>query len=176
MLRVKAPDAVAFATVDAENNPSVRIVLLKYFDERGFVFFTNYESRKGRQLAACPKAALCFYWDVPERQIRIEGRVERTSQDESDAYFASRPRDSQLGAWASDQSQPMSGPGELKKRVVGAVAKFPVGTVPRPDNWGGFRVIPDRFEFWQGKRFRLHDRFEYRRQADSGWQKTWLFP
>lgn len=172
----KTPDAVALATVDAAHRPAVRFVLLKHFDERGFVFFTNYESRKGQQLEANPQAALCFYWESMERQIRVEGEVERTTTAESDAYFVSRPRDSQLGAWASDQSRKMSGPAELKIRVAKAVAKFPVGSVPRPESWGGYRIIPRRFEFWQGKAFRLHDRYEYQKQSDNRWEKSWLFP
>jgi pyridoxamine 5'-phosphate oxidase len=171
------PDAMTLATADANGRPSARIVLLKGFDERGFVFYTNYESRKGDQLAENSFAALCFHWKSLEKCVRIEGAVTRVDGAESDEYFASRPRGSQLGAWASIQSRPMSGRFDLEKRVAEFTAKFGLGKVPRPDHWGGFRLIPDRIEFWSEGKFRLHDRQLYTRDAeDKGWNLQKLFP
>ncbi|OSQ29192.1 pyridoxamine 5'-phosphate oxidase [Thalassospira sp. MCCC 1A03138] len=171
------PDAMTLATADARGRPSARIVLLKDFDLRGFVFYTNYESRKGDQLAENSFAALCFHWKSLEKCVRIEGAVIKVDTVESDEYFASRPRGSQLGAWASTQSRPMSGRFDLEKRVAEFTAKFGLGKVPRPEHWGGFRLIPDRIEFWSEGKFRLHDRQLYTRDAeDKGWNLQKLFP
>ncbi len=169
------PNAVALATVGEDGMPAARMVLLKGYDERGFVFYTNLESRKGRQLDERPKAALLFHWKSLRRQIRIEGRVEPVSDEEADGYFASRPRQSQIGAWASDQSRPLEGRFELEKRIAKYAAKFGVGAIPRPPHWSGFRVIAERIEFWQEVQFRLHDRLVYHRASDS-WTTERLFP
>lgn len=169
------PTAMSLATATADGRPSVRMVLLKGFDERGFVFYTNFESRKGEQLLDNPNAALCFHWKSIRRQIRVEGPVLVVSEAEADAYYASRPRDSQIGAWASRQSRPLEGRFELEKRVAQFAAKYALGKVPRPPHWSGFRVAPQRIEFWQDGRFRLHDRWVYIRQAD-GWDSQRLFP
>jgi len=156
--------------------PSVRMVLLKGHDEKGFVFYTNYESRKGRELADMPWAALTFFWPEMERQIRIEGRVEPVSAEESDAYFHSRPIGSQLSASASHQSEVIAGREELEQRVAALSAQYHDQEIPRPENWGGFRVIPDAIEFWQGRANRLHDRLRYRLLASGGWQIERLSP
>jgi len=169
------PNAMTLATVSDTGQPSARMVLLKGVDDRGFVFYTNLASHKGRDLAANPVAALLFHWKSLRRQVRIEGGVERVSDAEADEYFQSRPRDSRIGAWASKQSSPMDGMFELEKRVAKYLVKFPIGEVPRPDFWSGFRVVPDRFEFWRDKPFRLHERTVYQR-ADGGWQTGHLFP
>jgi pyridoxamine 5'-phosphate oxidase len=169
------PNAVALATVGAEGMPSVRMVLLKGVDDRGFVFYTNYESRKGRQLLANPQAALCFHWKSRKRQVRIEGKVEQVSPEDADAYFATRARTSQIGAWASQQSRPLAGRFELEKRVAQFTAKFGIGTVPRPPHWSGFRIVPELIEFWENRPFRLHDRLVYHRDGD-GWRTERLYP
>jgi pyridoxamine 5'-phosphate oxidase len=171
------PDAtaVALATADASGAPSVRMVLLKAADAAGFVFFTNYESRKARELEVNPRAALCFYWPTLGVQVRVEGGVARVSAAESEAYFATRARDSQLGAWASRQSQPLASPEALREEFARASARFAGQTVPRPPAWGGFRVRPQRIEFWQSAEHRLHDRVLYTREGE-GWKVERLFP
>lgn len=169
------PDAMALATADANGAPSVRMVLLKRFDQRGFAFYTNYGSRKAADLDANPRAALCIHWGVLERQVRVEGPVTRVSEDESSAYFATRPRGSRIGAWASDQSRPLRSRGELEHRVRDAEARFPGDDVPLPPFWGGYRLRPERIEFWQGRADRLHDRLVFRREGD-GWRTERLYP
>ena len=170
------PTAMTVATADADGAPSARMVLLKDADARGFVFYTNTDSQKGRELDANPRAALVFHWKTLRRQIRVNGAVERVSDAEADAYFASRARGSQVGAWASDQSQLLGGRFELEKRVAKFAAKFGIGTVPRPPFWTGYRVVPARFEFWQDKPFRLHERIIYTRADDGGWSTGRIFP
>jgi pyridoxamine 5'-phosphate oxidase len=170
------PNAMALATVDADGRPSARMVLLKGHDEHGFVFYTNLESRKGEALAAHPAAALLFHWKSLRRQIRIEGAVEPVSTAEADAYFASRPRDSRIGAWASDQSRPLKSRAHFLKRVAEFGARYAIGDVPRPPHWSGFRLVPDRFEFWQDQAFRLHERRTLIRRDDGGWDEGLLFP
>jgi pyridoxamine 5'-phosphate oxidase len=168
------PNAMTVATVAADGRPSTRVVLIKGFDERGLVWFTNYQSRKGRELAGNPFAALQFHWVELERVVRIEGRVEKVSEAESDSYFDSRPLDSRIGAWASPQSEPISGRGVLVARAAEYAAKFLLKP-PRPPHWGGYRLVPDRFEFWQGRPSRLHDRILYRLESD-GWRTQRLAP
>jgi pyridoxamine 5'-phosphate oxidase len=169
------PNAMALATVDAAGRPSLRMVLLKGADPKGFVFYTNFESRKGRELLATGRAALCFYWKTLKRQVRIEGPAAPVAPEEADAYFASRDRGSQLGAWASLQSRPMSGKMELMGRVAKFTAQFGVSAVPRPPHWSGFRIAHERIEFWQEGRFRLHDRLVYERDG-QGWKTEVLYP
>lgn len=171
------PNAMALATVGSDGMPSQRMVLLKGVDETGFVFYTNYESRKGEELLSHPKAALLFHWKSLRRQIRIEGDVTQVSEEEADAYFDSRPRQSRIGAWASQQSRALEGRLELEKRVALYAAKFAVGRIPRPPYWSGFHVTPVAFEFWQDGPFRLHDRFRYRLETPKGpWQRQRLYP
>ena len=172
--KVPEPNAMTLATVGADGRPSTRIVLIKEFDARGIVWFTNYDSRKGRELAVHPFAALQFHWVELERVVRIEGRVERTDAAESDAYFASRPLDSRIGAWASPQSEVISSRGVLVANAAKYAAKFLMNP-PRPPHWGGFRLKPDSWEFWQGRKSRLHDRLRYRFDGDS-WTRERLAP
>jgi pyridoxamine 5'-phosphate oxidase len=168
------PNAMSVATVGTGERPSARIVLLRQWDSRGFVFFTNYESRKGAELIVHPCAALLFWWGALERQIRIEGTVERILEVESDAYFATRPRGHRLSAWASQQSTVVVSREALQQAMADAEARFP-DAVPRPPFWGGYRVVPDRFEFWQGRPNRVHDRIAYERNGD-GWELARLAP
>ena len=174
---VPEANAMTLATADPSTGaPSARVVLLKDFDARGFVFYTNYDSRKGRELSANPRASLCFYWQPLERQVRVEGAVERTSREESEAYFRTRPVAAQLGAWVSRQSQVITSRAELERRQAELAAEFAGREVPLPDNWGGFRVVAHAVEFWQGRPSRLHDRLRYRRAADGSWQLQRLSP
>jgi pyridoxamine 5'-phosphate oxidase len=171
------PDAMALATVDADGMPNARMVLLKGFDQRGFVFFTNLDSAKGHELSKAAKAALTFYWKTLARQVRARGHVEAVSAQEADAYFATRSRMAQIGAWASKQSTPLEGRLAFEKAVALFTAKFAVGMVPRPPRWSGYRVVPQEIEFWQERPFRLHDRILFRReQTDAPWSKTRLYP
>lgn len=165
----------ALGTADASGHPSVRVVLVRQVDSRGFVFFTNYESRKGRELAANAHAALCQHWPTLEEQVRVEGPVKRIDAAESDAYFAGRPRDSQLGAWASLQSATLETRDVLEARMREIEERFAGQPVPRPPHWGGFRIVPERVEFWYGRAGRLHERMLYTRAPD-GWKTSWLFP
>ncbi len=173
---VRLPEAAAVATASADGAPSVRMVLVKGFDERGFVFFTNYAGRKGMELAANPRAALMFYWDPLGRQVRLEGPVTRTSAEETAAYARSRPRGSQLSALASPQSQPVASREELERRVVELRDRYGEGELPLSDEWGGFRLDPQSIEFWQQRHDRLHDRLVYRRAQDAGWRVERLAP
>ena len=170
------PNAMTLATATPDGRPSARVVLLKGFDERGFVFYTNYEGRKARELEANPYAALGFYWGELERQVRIEGRVNRFSEEESDAYYASRPRGSRLGAWASEQSRPVESREVLEARLRALEKEYEGRDIPRPPFWGGYRVEPEAVEFWQGRENRLHDRLVYRRLGDGGWEIERLQP
>lgn len=171
------PEAVTLATAGLEGNVSARVVLLKGFDQRGFVFFTNYNSRKGAQIHDNPQAALCWYWGVLERQVRAEGAVVKTTEEESDAYWKSRPRGSQLGAWASDQSKVILGRGGLEERFRELESNYSgVAEIPRPPHWGGYRLIPYLVEFWQGRADRLHDRFVYRLRESKDWVIERLSP
>lgn len=169
------PTACALATARADGQPSVRMVLMRGYDQRGFVFYTNLESQKGHELSENPKAAMCFHWKSLDKQVRIEGPVEPVSAEEADAYFASRHRLSQIGAWASDQSRPLESRFALEKRVAEATARFGAGKVPRPPHWSGFRIVPDRIEFWSEGRFRLHERILYLREG-GGWRTERLYP
>ncbi len=168
--------AMSLATATRDGRPSARIVYLRGVDERGFVFYTNYDSRKGRELADNPRAAAVLYWKELERQVRIEGIVIRASAEESDAYFAGRPRESCIGAWASDQSQPLVDRATLEFRTAEIEARFAGKPVPRPPSWGGFRLVPESVEFWQGGIARLHDRLIYRRQPNGSWKLERLSP
>ena len=169
------PNALTLATADSSGMPSVRTVLLKAFDEQGFVFYTNYGSRKAHEIASNPQAAMLFHWLEFDRQVKIQGAVERVSTAQSLAYFASRPRGSQLSAWCSAQSQPVGSRVLLQQAFDSAKAKFAAGEIPLPDFWGGYRVIPERIEFWQGRENRLHDRFEFVRSG-GGWDIQRLAP
>jgi pyridoxamine 5'-phosphate oxidase len=166
--------AMALATADAAGRPSVRMVLLKQADARGFVFYSNLESRKAREIAANPCAALCFHWPKSERQVRVEGALKPIAEAEADAYFATRPKLSQIGAWASRQSRPMTGRFELERAVAGYSLRF-LGTVPRPPHWSGWRLVPEKIEFWHQRPFRHHDRLEFNRREEH-WEAQWLFP
>jgi pyridoxamine 5'-phosphate oxidase len=170
------PNAMTVVTVGADGRPSARTILLKGADSRGFVFYTNTRSRKGQEVATNPMVFLLFYWKSLGRQIRIEGAVEPVTEAEADAYFASRPRISRLGAWASDQSRPLATRAELERRVAAFDAKYPGEDIPRPPHWSGYRVLPDRFEFWQNMPFRLHDRTVFAKDAGGGWTHGKLFP
>jgi len=169
------PTAMALATADAAGNPDVRMVLCKHADDRGFVFYTNLGSPKASDLAARPRATLCFYWGRLGRQVRVSGRTEPVSAEEADAYFASRPRLSQLGAWASKQSKPMQGYYDLEKACAAFAVRYHVGTVPRPPFWSGYRVVPEKIEFWLQKPFRRHERVVHTLE-DGAWRHHWLFP
>jgi pyridoxamine 5'-phosphate oxidase len=169
------PNAMALATVDDEGLPDVRMVLLKEHDDRGFVFFTNVESAKGRELLANPKAALCFYWKSLGRQVRVRGSVSEVPAAEADAYFASRPRGSRIGAWASQQSRPLESRFALEKAVAAFTMKYAVGEIPRPAYWSGFRLAPVEIEFWKSGAFRLHERVRFKRASD-GWERVLLYP
>jgi pyridoxamine 5'-phosphate oxidase len=170
------PTAMALATADATGAPSLRMVLLKEHGPEGFVFYTNYESRKGRELLANPRAALCFHWMPLGRQVRVQGRVEQVSDAEADAYYASRERDSRIGAWASQQSRPMKTRYDLEKNVAKFAAKHAIGDIPRPPYWSGFRIVPHLIEFWTQKPFRLHERIVFERPEGGEWATSRLFP
>jgi pyridoxamine 5'-phosphate oxidase len=169
------PNALALATVDSDGLPDVRMVLLKGFDERGFVFYTNFESAKGREILSSMKAAMCFHWKSLRRQVRIRGPVEQVSDAEADEYYASRPRGSRIGAWASKQSRPLESRFALEKAVAEYTAKHAIGEIPRPPHWSGFRIMPQSIEFWHDRPFRLHDRVVFTRSQDA-WDKTRLYP
>ncbi|WP_322988327.1 pyridoxamine 5'-phosphate oxidase [Hoeflea sp.] len=168
-------NALALATVDSDGLPNVRMVLLKGFDRRGFVFYTNFESRKGEEILGAMKAAMCFHWKSLRRQVRIRGAVEQVSDSEADEYYASRPRGSRIGAWASKQSRSLEGRFALEKAVAEYTAKYAIGEIPRPPYWSGFRIVPQSIEFWHDRPFRLHDRVVFNR-ADETWKKTRLYP
>ena len=169
------PEAMTLASATPDGRPSARMVLLKDASDRGFVFYTNFESRKGQELLGNPRAALLFYWKSLGRQVRVVGRVERVGDEEADAYFSSRDRGAQIGAWASDQSRPLAGRFELERRVARYAARFGLSRVPRPPHWSGFRIVPEEIEFWREGRFRLHDRLVYTR-GEGGWRTERLFP
>ncbi|WP_284944876.1 pyridoxamine 5'-phosphate oxidase [Acidisoma cladoniae] len=171
------PNAMTLATVGPDGEPDARIVLLKGQDDRGLVFYTNYQSRKGEDLAADPRAALVFHWKTLQRQVRVRGTVEKVTPEEADAYFAGRPRLSKIGAWASDQSRPLANRSVLETRLAEAEARFPTDDVARPPHWSGYRVLPDRFEFWRDMPYRLHDRLIYTRATpQDDWMTERLFP
>ena len=169
------PNGMALATVDRDGMPNVRMVLLKGFDEKGFVFYTNFESQKGAEILGSMKAALCFHWKSLRRQVRVRGEVEIVSDEEADAYYATRARHSRLGAWASAQSRPLDLRATLEKAVAELDAKYPGNDIPRPAHWSGFRIMPTSIEFWQDGEFRLHDRIEFTRAGDE-WEKARLYP
>lgn len=174
---VNDPNALALATVDSDGLPDVRMVLLKGLDEHGFVFYTNFESAKGREILGNMKAAMCFHWKSLRRQVRVRGPVEVVSDEEADAYFATRPRGSRIGAWASKQSRPLESRFALEKAVAEYTAKYAIGEIPRPKHWSGFRIVPSQIEFWHDRPFRLHDRVVFTRPVDGGeWHKSRLYP
>ncbi len=170
------PNAMTLATATRDGTPSARIVLLKALDTRGFTFFTNYDSRKGREMAANPRVALVFMWQQLERQVRVEGTIEKVTATESDAYYITRPLGSRLGAWASQQSDAIPNREYLEAQHAELTAKYPDGNVPRPPNWGGYRVLPAAIEFWQGRPSRLHDRILFTKRADGSWDRVRLSP
>jgi pyridoxamine 5'-phosphate oxidase len=170
------PNALALATVDPDGLPNVRMVLLKGVDARGFVFYTNFESAKGREILASMKAAMCFHWKSLRRQVRVRGPVEVVEDAEADAYYASRPRGSRIGAWASKQSRPLESRFALEKAVAEYTAKHPIGEIPRPPHWSGFRILPQEMEFWHDRPFRLHDRAKFTRDGDGPWSRVRLYP
>ncbi len=172
---IEEPSAMTVATVDPDGSPDARMILLKGVDEHGFVFYTNLGSAKAQALMHDPRVALCFYWADIGKQVRVRGRVNIVSEEEADAYFATRPRLSQISAWASKQSQPMRGYFELEAQVAKAILRFSIGEIPRPLFWSGFRVVPERMEFWLQKTFRRHERIVYERVA-ANWRKQWLYP
>lgn len=174
---VNDPNAVALATVDEDGLPNVRMVLLKGFDAGGFIFYTNFESQKGREILGQKKAALCFHWKTLRRQVRVRGPVEIVTDAEADAYFATRARGSRIGAWASKQSRPLESRFALEKAVAEYTARYAIGEIPRPSYWSGFRIRPTSIEFWKDQKFRLHDRIEFRRQTPEGaWNKVRMYP
>ncbi|MDP9838310.1 pyridoxamine 5'-phosphate oxidase [Neorhizobium huautlense] len=174
---INDPNAVAVATVDENGLPNVRMVLLKGYDERGFVFYTNFESQKGRELLGQQKAAMVFHWKSLRRQVRLRGEVEVVTDAEADEYYATRPRGSRIGAWASKQSRPLEGRFALEKAVAEYTARYAIGEIPRPPHWSGFRIRPVSIEFWHDRPFRLHDRVEFRRDTPEGdWQKVRMYP
>ena len=170
------PNGVALATVDEDGMPDVRMVLLKGFDEQGFVFYTNFESTKGREILSSMKAAMCFHWKSLRRQVRVRGPVEIVSDAEADAYYATRPRGSRIGAWASKQSRPLESRFALEKAVAEYTARYVIGDIPRPPYWSGFRIKPQTIEFWHDRPFRLHDRIMFSRTDAGVWEKTRLYP
>jgi pyridoxamine 5'-phosphate oxidase len=173
---IAKPNAMTLASVDADGRPSARVVLLSSYDERGFVFHTNYESRKGEDIARQPRVALLFWWDPLGYQVRVEGAVEMTSGEESDRYFSGRPRGSQIGAWASEQSRVIESRAGLEERVRELEQRYAGRPVPRPPHWGGYRVIPEVFEFWEDRENRLHERVRYERSSQGGWRSVQLAP
>ncbi len=174
---INDPNAVALATVDEDGLPNVRMVLLKGFDQDGFVFYTNFESQKGREVLGQKKAAMCFHWKTLRRQVRLRGPVEVVSDEEADAYYKTRARGSRIGAWASKQSRPLESRFALEKAVAEYTARYAIGEIPRPPHWSGFRIRPTSIEFWKDQKFRLHDRIEFRRATpDGGWDKVRMYP
>lgn len=174
---INDPNAVALATVDEDGLPNVRMVLLKGFDQDGFVFYTNFESQKGREVLGQKKAAMCFHWKTLRRQVRLRGPVEVVSEEEADAYYKTRARGSRIGAWASKQSRPLESRFALEKAVAEYTARYAIGEIPRPPHWSGFRIKPTSIEFWKDQKFRLHDRIEFRRATpEGGWDKVRMYP